>query len=102
MKDSPPNKIFVCFTDPRITEIFAQLMETQASLVERINRLSDYDGVSRIVTETRFAQRLPAQAIQRCLLVGEEQELVTHPGIKLAKPLTEDAVEEALAQFRRA
>ena len=102
MRDSTPNKIFVCFTDPQITEIFAQLMETQAALVKRINRLSDYDGVSRIVTETQFAQRLPASAIQRCLLVGEEQDLTAHPGIKLAQPLTEDAVEDALAQFRKA
>lgn len=102
MNDRAPNKIFVCFTDPQISEIFAQLMETQTALVERINRLSEYDGVSRIVTETRFAKRLPAQAAQRCLLVGEEQELTAHAGIKLAKPLTEEAVEEALAQFRQA
>lgn len=94
--------VTICFQDPQITLLFAELLAVRGVEVHMSPDLKEFDGSTKIITEPFFFPRIPASLQSGCLLVGDQESLNGLQSLQLCRPLTEDKVESALNHFLKA
>jgi|GEM_PF-1616180 len=99
--DFPP--VCVYFEDETITQLFSDLLEARGIHTQILTDLEQMPNGSetKIITEPQFFQFLDKSSHGKCLIVGNKEALRGIAALSLSRPLTEEKIENALAQFLR-
>ncbi len=95
--DFPP--VAVCFLDPEVTSIFADLLVARGVEVEILESICDFRGDKKIITEAIYFSLIDSHNQNKCLVVGNREALDKVTSHTLCQPLTEDKIESALLNF---
>lgn len=93
--------VTVCFSDPDISEVFAELVRSRGVPALIARAISDIRGETRVITEPSLFPTLPASYHAKTLLVGTKESVKELKAKALTKPLTEEKVEEAMDALLR-
>lgn len=91
--------VAVCFEDPSINQLFAELLEAHGVCVRILGSVINAENGTRIITEPRYFPLLTEGLRRQCLLVGNKGSLAGYQVQTLSRPLTEEKVEEAIQRF---
>ena len=91
--------VAVCFEDPVINHLFAELLQVHGVNTEIIWDIRDLKGGTKIITEPQYFASLPSSCRQKCLLVGDPDVLEEFEAPGLSRPLTEEKIDRALCEF---
>ena len=94
--------VTICFQDPSITLLFAELLAVRGVEVRMVSDLREIDASTKIITEPYYFPHIPANLRPGCLIVGNHESLQGVEALHLARPLTEEKVESTLNQFLKA
>ncbi len=97
--DNPSPAVSVLFSDSDVASIFAELLEAQGAEVSFLSSSAQLTGKTRIVTEPRYFPEISPDQYRHCLIVGNREAVKGLPTLALARPLTEESVEQALAKL---
>lgn len=92
----------ILFRDSDVASIFAEIFEAQGATVCFLTEGDKYQEDTRIVTEPHFLPSIPPSLYARCLVVGHREAVKNLPTLSLARPLTEESVENAIAALLEA
>lgn len=98
---NPPKQlqVSVLFGDSDVASIFAELLEAQGATVQFLSKPEEIPAQTHIVTEPRFFPAVRPEQYGQCLIVGNKEVVKDLPTLSLARPLTEEGVEAALAKL---
>lgn len=94
--------VAVCFRDPSINALFADLLEVRGVKAKTFTEIYDVADAVKIITEPLFIPDLTPSQMRKCLIVGNKDVLGDLSGVTLSRPLTEEKIDEAIAAFLKA
>lgn len=92
-------QVAVLFEEPEITNLFSTLIGFHGIKTRVIIPGDSLLENERIVTEPQFIKFIPEDKKSSSLLIGNKEALDEAPGIKLARPLTENKILQAIDKF---
>jgi len=93
--------VSICFADPTINDLFSALLEARGVKTAIVTTVDQAPKETKIITEPQFFPQLDAERHNACLVVGNKESLKNLNVLSLSRPLTEEKIETALAQFLR-
>lgn len=96
------NSVAVCFRDPTINNLFADLLEVRGIRAQIFTEIYDVDQTTKIITEPIFIPDLTPSQIKKCLVVGNREAVQDLSAVTLTRPLTEDKIDAAISAFLEA
>ncbi|MCB0334900.1 MAG: hypothetical protein KDD62_01300 [Bdellovibrionales bacterium] len=92
--------INICFQDPEISFLFAELLEARGAETRLIFDTDHLPETGKIVTEPIYFHLLPERmTAKNCLLVGNPGCFSSQSAICLSRPLTADKIETAITEL---
>lgn len=91
--------VTICFEDRSITQLFAELLEVRGIRTQVVESPGDLPTDSKIITEPQFLSLLTPEQKQHCLIVGNPDAARDTEILLLARPLTEEKIESAIARL---
>ena len=91
--------IAILFEDPKINLLIAGLLNARGFQTRIIEGAADLSADEKVVTEPQYFSQLPRRLKKSCLLIGNREALDGADAITLARPLTEEKIEEAIGEF---
>ncbi len=92
-------QVAVLFEEKEISDLVSILISSHGFKTRKIQPGEEIQNNERVVTEPQFITYIPEDKKQNSLLIGNKDTLAQAPGIKLARPLTEDKVLNAIHEF---
>ena len=92
-------QIAVCFQQPEISELFAELLRMRGADVLVTEHLSDLEPSAKVVTEPHFFPTLASTLHSKCLLVTNRSSDAPTGIATLVRPLTLEKIEQALSRL---
>ncbi len=93
------HEVAICFHDPVINQVFAELLEARGVSAKVVENLKEIGEKERIITEPRYLEQLNKRFLANCLVVGYRRPSTEEPFRSLSQPLTEQKIEQALAEL---
>lgn len=91
--------VSICFADPVINHLFSELLEARGVKTAIVPSVGAAPKETKIITEPQFFPSIDAARHSACLVVGNKDALKNLNVLSLSRPLTEEKIETALAQF---
>lgn len=92
-------KVFICFAQPGINALFAELLKSRGISCEVTSSLKELPAETKIITEANFYPETSSISAADKLLIGTKNMISHLDGIKLAQPLSEECLENALSEL---
>lgn len=92
-------QVAILFEEPAINAVFAELIQARGYQTRIISPAQPLLENERLITEPQFLSVCPEEKKLSCLLIGNKDAISNLPGIKLARPLTESKIMQAIDQF---
>jgi len=100
--DEDYSPVFILFLDSEIKTLFSELLSARGIKNEVIYSMTEFKSGTKIITEPIYFPQIPDKDRSKCLIVGNGSSLKDMNGICLPRPLTEEKIEEALAELLKA
>lgn len=91
--------VSIHFAEPFISTLFSELLKARGVATCIVESVEAAAEGSPIITEPQFFPRIPCERRSECLIVGNKDTLRGLDAHLLSRPLTEEKVEAALAEF---
>jgi hypothetical protein len=91
--------VSICFADPMINHLFSELLEARGVRTRIVSDITEAVKETKIITEPQFFPDLEPSQRTSCLIVGNKESLKEVEALSLSRPLTEEKIESALADF---
>lgn len=91
--------VSICFADPVINHLFSELLEARGVKTAIVPSVDAAAKETKIITEPQFLPDVEVSRRSTCLVVGNKESLKNLDVLSLSRPLTEEKIETALAQF---
>lgn len=91
--------VAVCFRDPSINALFADLLQVRGIKAKTFTEIYDVEQATKIITEPIFLPDLTPSQMKKCLVVGNKDLLNDLESVTLARPLTEEKINAAISAF---
>ena len=92
-------EVAVLFLEPQIRELFAELLAARGLKVSELASPSEFSGETKIITEPIYFPLINTNSKEQCLVVGNSDAMGKIQALCLARPLTEEKIENALKAF---
>lgn len=93
------SSVAVCFADPNITHLFAALLEARGVHAQVVSNLNELSNSTKIITEPMMLPNDLNTFKEKILVIGNHLMNDQADIISLARPLTEEKIDRALAQL---
>lgn len=98
--NTEPETVFICFQDLEISLVFGSLLRSRGIKVKLLPSPADATPEMRMITEPNYWQSFAPSNRPQCLVVGDKDALLGLTGaVTLSRPLSEEKIEQALAEF---
>ena len=94
-----PLEIAVFFEDRKINLLISGLLNARGVRTRIITSTEDLSAMDKVITEPQYFPRLGARSRKHCLLIGNREAVEGANAITLTRPLTEEKIEQAMAEF---
>ncbi len=91
--------IEICFNEPAISYLFAELVEAQGFSAIILEDITKASKETSIITEPFLFDRLPDLNPKRCMIVCENGAPGMKDAVQLVRPLSEEKIERAFSAF---
>jgi hypothetical protein len=95
--DYPP--IAICFRDPEISYLFAELVEAEGYRTEIVTDVDTLSRSTKVITESSLVDSLPTPGSNDYLVIGDSPSRVPATAVPLIRPLSEDKIDSAFSKF---
>ena len=99
--DAVPLPIAIFFEDRKINMLISGLLNARGVRTRIVTSTADLSVNDKVVTEPQYFPRLSGRTRGRCLLIGNREAVEGANAITLTRPLTEEKIEQAIAEFLR-